>query len=513
DREGDPVFLTPEWSSDGGATWHEANITSLADVGHPDGVQPGGYTGSLEWNSKHDTDLVDLKNVTFRLTPADNDIGEAAVTGPFRLDNSDLPTITLVTPEGEQTSDVTIAYAIDDREGDPISIQPEFSRDGGAGWEPATVTGQTTDIGPGGYASTLVWNSKSDTDMLDLFEVVFRLTPSDNDTGESVSTGVFQVDNSDIPSIVLTDITEEQVADVTIAYQISDREGDPISLTHEYSLDGGATWKEATVTGTITKIPSTSYTGSLVWNSKSDTDTLDSTNIVFRLTPADNDTGESDQTAPFQVDNSDVPSIQLTDITEEQTKDVTIAYQISDREGDPVSLNCEYSPDAGSTWKPATVTGQTEAIASSGYTGTIVWNSAVDIDMLDLFEVQFRLTPADNDTGELDATASFQVDNSDPPVASLGAVEAEVFGDIVIPYDLSDREGDPLSILCEYSIDGGATWQIATVKNATENLSGAGYSGDVIWDSVTDLFGVDAEDVVFRVTPSDNDVGEAATVR
>ncbi len=513
DREGDPVILTPEWSSDGGATWREATITSLSDIGQPEGIQPGNYSGSLDWNSKQDTDLVDLVNVTFRLTPADNDIGEVAVTGPFRLDNSDVPTITLVTPEGEQTSDVIIAYSIDDREGDPITIQPEFSRDGGSSWEPATVTGQTADIGPVGYASTLVWNSKSDTDLLDLFEVVFRLTPSDNDTGESISTGIFQVDNSDIPSIVLTDITEEQTVDVTIFYQISDREGDPISLTHEYSLDGGVTWKEATVTGTITKIPSTSYTGSLVWNSKSDTDTLDSTSIVFRLTPADNDTGESDQTAPFQVDNSDPPTIQLTDITEEQTKDITIAYQISDREGDPVSLTCEYSPDGGSTWNPAAVTGQTEAIASSGYAGSIVWNSAVDVDMLDLFEVQFRLTPADNDTGELDATANFQVDNSDPPMASLGAVDTEVFGDIIIPYILRDREGDPLSILCEYSLDGGDTWQIATVKNATENLSGAGYSGDVIWDSVTDLFGVDAEDVVFRVTPSDNDVGEAATVR
>jgi len=513
DREGDPVSLTPEWSSDGGTVWNAARITQMVDIGQPGGLTPDAYSGSLDWNSKADSDFVDLEEILFRLTPEDNDIGEATVTGPFRLDNSDEPTITVDTPPGEQSEDVLISYNIEDREGDPVTLTPEFSRNGGTTWETATVTGQTESIDSEGYYGSLVWNSKNDTDMHDLFEVIFRLTASDNDIGATALTKVFQVDNSDPPTITLSDIDTEQVDDITIGYQIADREDDPVSLLPEYSTDGGASWNPATTRGELEGISSTYYAGSLTWNSKTDVDQLDSTNIVFRLTPRDNDIGSSDDTAAFQVDNSDPPSVVLTDITEEQTVDVTIAYAISDREGDPVSILCEYSPDGGASWNPATVSGITESITSSGYKGTIIWNSKSDTDGVDLFNVRFRITPSDNDTGTLDETADFQVDNSDPPAASLGAVDAEVANDIVIPYNLTDREGDPLDILCEYSLDGGETWNTATVKNATSSLTGSGYSGEVVWDSVADLYGKDADDVVFRVTPSDNDVGSAGTVR
>jgi len=107
------------------------------------------------------------------------------------------------------------------------------------------------------------------------------------------------------------------------------------------------------------------------------------------------------------------------------------------------------------------------------------------------------------------ATFAFRVDNNEPPTATLGAVDPEVAGDISIPYTLSDREGDILTILCEYSTDGGETWAAATVKNPTADLGPDRYSGEVVWDSVADLDGHDEADVQFRVTPSDNDVGEA----
>ena len=251
-----------------------------------------------------------------------------------------------------------------------------------------------------------------------------------------------------------------------------------------------------------------------VWNSKSDVDMLDLFEVQFRITPSDNDVGEFGVTGLFHVDNNDIPSITLVTPEGEQVADVVIAYQISDREGDLITLKPEFSRDAGATWEPATVTGQLEDIGPANYSGSLVWNSKSDTDMLDLFEVQFRITPFDNDEGELGVTGLFHVDNNDPPkVVSLGPVDDVVTADVIIPYTLYDREGDALDILCEYSTDGGATWHPATVKNPTENLTGDKYSGNIIWDSLTDLFGVDKPDCAFRVTPFDNDEGEAAIVR
>ena len=423
----------------------------------------------------------------------------------FRVDNNEPPKIVLTDITTEQVADVTVAYEISDREGDPISLKPEFSRDSGKTWEPATVTGQTEAIQSSGYRSTLVWNSKSDTDKLDLFEVQFRLTPSDNDVGTLDATANFLVDNSDNPSIVLTDITTEQVADVTIAYEISDREGDTISLKPEFSRDSGKTWEPATVTGQTEAIQSSGYRSTLTWNSKSDTDKLDLFEVQFRLTPSDNDVGTLDATANFQVDNSDIPSIVLTDITTEQVADVTVAYEISDREGDPISIKPEFSRDSGKTWEPATVTGQTEAIQSSGYRSTLTWNSKSDTDMLDLFEVQFRLTPSDNDVGTLDATANFQVDDSDVPAITLTTPSGEQTNDVVIAYNLTDREGDPISLVPEYSADGGSTWKAATVSGAVEGVKPG--SGSLTWNSKSDVDELDGN-YLFRITPSDNDTGE-----
>ena len=106
------------------------------------------------------------------------------------------------------------------------------------------------------------------------------------------------------------------------------------------------------------------------------------------------------------------------------------------------------------------------------------------------------------------ASPAFRVDNNEPPKVVLGAVDPEVAGDILIPFTLTDREGDTLTILCEYSTDDGATWTAATVKNPTIGLTPDLYAGEAIWDSVADLDGKDAPDTNFRVTPFDNDVGE-----
>ena len=494
DREGDPISIKPEFSRDSGGTWEPATVT-----GQTEAIASSGYDSTLTWNSKSDTDMLDLFEVQFRLTPSDNDVGELDATANFQVDNSDIPSIVLTDITTEQVADVVVAYQISDREGDPISIKPEFSRDSGGTWEPATVTGQTEAIQSSGYDSTLTWNSKSDTDMLDLFEVQFRLTPSDNDVGELDATANFQVDNSDVPAITLTTPSGEQTADVTIAYNLTDREGDPIGLVPEYSADGGSTWKAATVSGAVEAVKTGS--GSLTWNSKSDVDQLDG-NYLFRITPSDNDTGETGQTTAFQVDDSDVPRISLNPVTGELTAEVVISFNLEDREGDPCSLKAEFSTD-GSTWKPANVTGQTEGVRPGR--GQLTWNSAGDLDRVDLEKAYFRITPSDNDTGESAQTGPFRLDNSEPPLMDLDTPSGEQTGAVSVGYNVSDREGDAVNLIVEYSLDGGSSWKPATVTEATTGIKPG--KGKLTWRSDADAPGVDVNAAMLRATPSDNDEG------
>jgi len=74
---------------------------------------------------------------------------------------------------------------------------------------------------------------------------------------------------------------------------------------------------------------------------------------------------------------------------------------------------------------------------------------------------------------------------------------------IRIPYIISNPENNPTSLLGEYSIDGGFSWQPASVAGDTANLAPENYQGILQWDSYNDLPGVDLPAVQFRITPYD----------
>ncbi|MCK4594813.1 hypothetical protein KAU45_09955, partial [bacterium] len=433
-------------------------------------LTPDLYSGRVTWNSKTDLLGADLDTLVFRLSPSDNDPGDASSVGPFHLDNNAPPNARLDPVEGEQVGDVVIRYSLYDDEGDISAILPEYSINGGATWNEATTKGLTV----ASYTGDLVWESVADMDGIDSTEVVFRITPEDNDIGEPGLTPPFQVDNNHIPKINIADYEREQTGDVTVVYNVNDRENDYVVLAVEYSLDGGATFKPATVTGRTEDIGPTPYEGSLTWNSVSDIPGVDSSQVVIRITPSDNDTGESGQNKPFQVDNSSEPGVTLAAITEEQSGDVVISYTLSDVEGDPLSIVPEFSSDGGATWKPATVTGAVEAIPQTVYTGRITWQSAMDMDLVDNFQTHFRLRPFDNDEGESFEIGPFQVDNSDAPAVVVTTPEGEQKSDVTIAFQISDREGDPISILPGFSRDGGANWEPATVTGQTTDIGPGG---------------------------------------
>jgi len=100
-----------------------------------------------------------------------------------------------------------------------------------------------------------------------------------------------------------------------------------------------------------------------------------------------------------------------------QTGIIPVAYTISDPESHAASIVAEWSPDAGTTWFPATrnlVGGEPVTGLSTSPGGTahvFLWDSATDgVGKPTAAPVRFRITPSDAAPGT-PGTADFSVDN------------------------------------------------------------------------------------------------------
>jgi hypothetical protein len=501
DPESDASAIAVEYSVDDGFTWKEATVATRTEI------DPTRYSGTIIWASDRDEPSVDRTDVRFRVTPLDNDEGLSDTTGPFHLDNNDVPSITLSSVSGELTGDVEFTYDISDADGNDVDLSVEFSADGGSTWNEATVTGATSVISQADYRGSFTWSSFADVAGVDSENVMIRVTPYDNDPGEPAITSVMHVDNNDPPMVSVANVYEEQSGEVTIDYNLSDTESDNVDIKVEYSVDGGSTWREPTLSGSTTGIGSSGYLGTVTWLADRDIKGTDTDDALVRITASDKDTGSAGATAPFHVDVNDPPTVSVRGPAEVGRDIVSIAYTISDAEGDPVDLSCEYSLDGGITWEAATVSGAVSGISSVGYGGSLQWDARADIAGMDSSDIQFRITPSDADEGEPGVSTAFRTDVNDPPTVAIQPLEGEQGDEIIIDYDLEDAEGDVLSVKAEYSSDGGATWRTASVTGDTSNISSLAYSNSLIWDAKRDLGSVDTGAVQFRITPADNDTG------
>jgi hypothetical protein len=499
DDESDTLNLVCEYSVDAGGTWAPATVSGA------ERVTPSSYKGSVLWDSRTDTLGVDTTAAQFRITPVDNDEGRADETANFHLDNNDLPTIAIFETPGEQSGPVEITYRIDDPEGDPVTVMPEYYDPDRNEWRVATVAGMTSDIPASGYGGHLVWDSIVDMLGYDTTDAKLRITPSDNDVGEPVEGPPIYVDNNSVPGVLLTDFTSEQSGDVTVNYTLTDLERDTLSIAAEYSTDGGATWSPASVSGVTTGIAVGAYAGSLTWDSERDTMHMHVENARFRVIPSDNDEGTSGSTSDFTVDNNNPPSVDVASPGGEQTGIISVPFTIYDDESDAVIISCEFSEDGGHTWIPATVEGRTESLVPG--THSMSWVSDNDVPGVDKVDILFRVTAADYDVGEPGSSPPIHVDNSEPPTINVADLEGEQSGDIVIDYTIFDQENDVINITPEFSEDGGATWWPATVDGVTEDIYSSGYLGSLVWRSDRDMGGTDQTDIALRITPYDNDEG------
>jgi len=503
DRENDNLSIACYYSSDAGQNFLPATVSGNATA-----ITSANYKGSIIWKSDQDAGGVDSRTYQFRIVPKDNDEGKADNTGNFHMDNNKPPLMVINPVAGEQYGEFPITFSISDVEGDPVSIACEYSDDNGVTWRNATTTGLLTDIKPGDYNSSVLWDSLVDLLGVDSEVVLFRITPSDLDDGQPTVSPPIYVDNNAPPSVLLSDFVSEQTGDIEVFYTISDMEMDSISLKCKFSLDAGASWKEATVSGTTSGIDEGHYIGSLIWHSAMDAPNIFSNTAQFMITPWDKDEGNPGTTTSFALDNNEPPTIAILPVSQEKTTgDVTIPYQVNDPENDTCSIYCEYSLDDGQNFNPATVIGNTMSISPSEYNGSVIWSSLVDAKGIDFSNVIFRMTPSDLDPGQPTVSGAIHIDNNLPPDVIVSNPEGEQYADILIDYTIHDDETDVVRLACEWSEDGGETWHSAHVSGITDDIDSSGYIGSIYWLSKEDLPMADQTDIAFRIIPWDKDEG------
>ena len=184
DTEGDDVTWEYYYSIDFGSTWASAD------------VEPG--PGYITWHSLNDIPDYESRSILFKVIPFDNDEGESATTDYFAIDN-DHSTAEILLAPAEYSGVVTIPYHLSDMGNDTLNLYLEYYQN--QEWKLGTILDEGN-IGVTEYDSSMVWDTPSDLNNLDLLNLLLRLTGEDEwDFGLSDSL-VIHLDNEVGPQLL-----------------------------------------------------------------------------------------------------------------------------------------------------------------------------------------------------------------------------------------------------------------------------------------------------------------------
>jgi hypothetical protein len=407
--------------------------------------------------------------------------------------------------EGEHSDSIEFNYTISNSESTATDIKCEYSLASDSLWNLATINGITTNLLPENYRGSIIWNSYADEPGIDLETVRFKITPSDNNgTGLSDFTPPFHLDNNRIPLVYIDPMDDEQGENVSISYQLSDVEQDTLSIICEFFHPDNKSWQSATVTGNLSMILKENYDDSITWNSVADfPDGLGY--YLFRIKPFDNDLGISD-TDSIYVDNVGAPEvISLSGFSEEQSGNIPVDYELFDEEGELINLDCQYSANSGGDWFTASVSGNLANISPSNYSGSLIWQSTVDLPGVDKTSVRFSITPFNDYEGRSRETTDFHLDNNVPPSLQIGTIISPQAGMIKIPITVNDIEEDTIHISGMYAL-ADKSWKRLQFQGAA-TVTADDYDDALYWNSHTDLPFNEFKQVQIQLCPMDIDSG------
>ncbi|MBU1875021.1 PQQ-binding-like beta-propeller repeat protein, partial [bacterium] len=432
DKQGDTLSFTPYYSINSGVNWTIATVD-----GNTSNIDSLHYNNSIVWKSETDLPHNEIYTVRFKIIPSDTALGIGGQTSDFHLDNNEIPSVILTEILDVVTITIPIYYELSDSEKDTLNILVEYFNKEESVFKTATLIDEQTNLTENQYSGKLYW--RSDLDCPEISDnILFRITPFDNDTGVS-DTIVIIVDN--FRSRMSIDwIYGEQTGDIPLNYRITNDTLSTVSITYQYGSSLTNTWYLATINGDVTDINYHNYTGTHIWQSAIDLPGEDISNIQIRAMPFDVRGGVEFISHDIHIDNNNVPVVDTIFTPQaEVTGDVELRFGIKDDESDTLDYDIQYSIDSGNSWQHPSLNFLYQHIPPENDTLSFTWLSNDDIPNLDLNTIKFKIIPMDNDTGIIGESGIFHVDNETGPVilSSFPKVYALWQDTIIIDFDRS----------------------------------------------------------------------------
>lgn len=207
-----------------------------------------------------------------------------------------------------------VAFTLVSPESHTMSVIVEYSEDRGRTFHAAAIAeGATSRLAatPVGVRHSLTWAPLLDLAVTDQSDLVIRLVPRDEITGQAGASGtspVFGLGHNTAPEVLsVTTPAEVMGGEIALSYQGQDAQEDHVCIRIEYSLDGGMTFHEGSATEDgdgASAVPFRSAAGPFVvhWNAQIDLPGVVAGDVRVRLTPVDAIPGSSATTLGFAVD-------------------------------------------------------------------------------------------------------------------------------------------------------------------------------------------------------------------
>ena len=432
----------------------------------------------------------------------------------FHIDNNTPPISYDISPiYEEQFGDVTIQFSSSDLEGDTLTYLSEYSLDDGLTWEQGTSELVHTQL-----VSTLPGNYSLSFDGEDDYAVVTGLSGAitnsnvtmmgwfkarSNGNGDNLE-GLFGFrdypNSNDFYALMNWEGYDEPTISCSFGFSSANITMTPVdSVWYHVALVYGDGVFSSYLNG---ELQASSGAGAL---SAGGIDLLIGNNIV-------------NGSHHFDGNISGV-SLWSTDLSESQIQyymsvkpsgsepDLIGHWAMDEGSGSNLVDNSLFDNSgtiSGASWvldNPNTTSDQGEE-----FLNTLLWRPYEDLPGgTDNENTIIRITPSDADPGTPTLMDGIHIDLNQVPSIELVDIYQPQVANVTIEYQINDLEGDAVDLFCEYN--SGSGWQPATVLGDIENVTV--YDSSLTWFSMYDIGTQFFTNVRFRITPSDNDEGNA----